>query len=1523
MATNSLRPGEKTAGSGYADGPKSDWVAVESEFSGTSAPQIKPAKSAYVYFQSDRNAGIRQSLKDDGVDPDFAAVQRETSRQWKELDESAKAKYTKLAAADKARFQKENEERDREYERQQEERRKQREENVEGMRERKPAQVFVERKVVHRELTAEQKREKAAQKKARDAKVAETDKQLAALNAEKAAAAQARLSFLLQQADIFQHFGSGVNASKAGSGSAASAAPTSPTKTGTKGKGKSGGGTPSRRERQNSHADEELMEDDEAPVQHKFTESPPYIKFGKMRPYQIEGLNWMVNLGRLGINGILADEMGLGKTLQTISVLGYGQWANNISGPHIVIVPKSTLSNWMKEIGRWCPSLRPVRLHGTKEERAELLATVLQPGRSKENMQFDICLTTYEIAIKEKSTLAKHAWQYLVIDEAHRIKNEASLFSGVVRTFNCRHRLLITGTPLQNNLHELWALLNFLLPDVFSSAEQFDEWFNLDVDDAESKERMIGQLHKILRPFMLRRLKADVEKSLPPKKETLLYVGMSEMQRDLYKKILQRDKDSYLGKASSGRTQLLNICMQLRKAVNHPYLFDGLEDMTLDPMGEHLVTNSEKFMLLDKLLPKLKERGSRVLIFSQMTRVLDILDDYFRMPGREYDYCRIDGNTSYEDRENQIEEFNEPNSSKFIFMLSTRAGGLGINLYTADIVILFDSDWNPQSDLQAQDRAHRIGQKKTVKVYRFVTDNTIEQKVIERAQQKLKLDAMVVQQGRLQEKSAKVSKDEMLEMIKFGADTVFRTEKGKSISDADIDHILSEGEKRTADMMSSLEEHSKGDLLDFKLDGGINTQEFEGVDYAKARKEAEEQKRKEKDLFLQNVMAQSAISEADSMGKRERKTVKGFTIEEEERKERQPSKKRSMLPKVLRLPPMHPHQLYDSARLQQLQDMEEQRFLELTQMADSNLEELEQLATLLDPELQQEKERLLAMGFGGWSKTDYGAFVRASAQFGEKNYLAIAQEVGKPDEEVRRYSQAFWSVGSQRMPTDVWMKAMTKVDAGKKKLEAVQGMIEATRKKVERFANPWETMTFKFKSSRGPKEFTPQSNRYLLTFVQMYGYGNWDRIHQAVRACHCFKFDYWLRSRTREEVKRQCERLMKEAEKENQELVRRSADEEKQRQKEEAERVATEEKERIESAERKRKIRELDAKIAQAQKGLAEFRKKHKAVALPSSGGAAGGKGGGATGGGGGGAKGGAKGGAAAAAAAASGSGGGSSSSSSGGGGGGGRGGGGRGASSKGVPPELMPELARYLQAAGSTGMAKLTADFQARHPQVSKRQLEMQIKQMAAKNKTWSVTPSYAYLLEEGAVYDAAKHPVAAAATGGGGGGADGGQAPAAKKAKKEKDGAGGSGGASGGGSGKKRKASPKAKDKDGGGEEKKKAKKKKKPPAEGAGVGAAAGGNGEGASGSGTPTTPSIKKPKKQRSAYIHFSLHNRKQVKQELGPDADDRALLARLREKWAAMSTDEKDHWNNVEKEDAARYEREMAEYNAKTKAAEGN
>ena len=651
----------------------------------------------------------------------------------------------------------------------------------------------------------------------------------------------------------------------------------------------------------------------------------------------------------------------------------------------------------------------------------------------------------------------------------------------------------ISGRLKSSSLFCRWALLNFLVPDVFANAEQFDEWFNLDIDDAEEKNKLIMQLHKILRPFMLRRLKADVEKNLPPKHETILFTGLSALQKKLYRDILLRDFDALQGQGASGsRSALLNIIMQLRKCAGHPYLFPGVEDRTLPPLGEHLVNNCGKMVLLDKLLRRLKERGHRVLLFTQMTRILDIMEDYMVM--RQYQYCRIDGNTNHDLREEQIDSYNAPGSEKFVFLLSTRAGGLGINLQTADIVILYDSDWNPQADLQAQDRAHRIGQKRPVQVFRFVTEHTIEEKVVERAQQKLKLDAMVVQSGRLKDKD-KLSRDDLLEAVRFGADKVFKS-KDSSITDDDIDMILGAGKRKTQELNDKLKNAEKGDMLDFKLDGGqMSAQTFEGVDYSKA------------------AQAQSELLGIMDIGKRERRTV---AYNENQLYQQQVAamqgttkkdkKKQLKLPKELRLPRMEEWQMYDRAALQKIQEEEETAFKALPEehqkratqkvqpQGETNEEgetkdnqepqEPFELPPLLSAERQAEKESLLFEGFTDWARQHYSAFLRGCAKYGRTQLDKVSVEIGKPIEDVKKFAAAFWdeNMGKARFSEHEYDRVVKLIERGEKKMEDIKGIVRGTRVLVSIFDNPWEELEFTFVHTKD-KMFSPDEDRHLLCWA--------------------------------------------------------------------------------------------------------------------------------------------------------------------------------------------------------------------------------------------------------------------------------------------------------------------------------------------------------------------------------------------------------------------------------------------------------
>lgn len=332
------------------------------------------------------------------------------------------------------------------------------------------------------------------------------------------------------------------------------------------------------------------------------------------------------------------------------------------------MVPNSTLQNWLNEIEKFCPILRTRKVIGDKVKRKDLLAN-MKATRSK----WDICVTTYEMILMEKGPLSKFNWRYIVVDEAHRLKNENTKLSQILRTFPSTNRLLLTGTPLQNNLHELWALLNFILPDVFSASDDFDTWFDSD-DCLSGNEDIVKRLHTILKPFLLRRVKAEVEKSLLPKIEVKLYIGMAELQRNAYKAILMKDLQTIMADQLAPKRALNSIMMELRKAANHPYLIRGVEPEPFTT-GEHLITNCGKMMLLDKLLVKLKAQGSRVLIFSQFVIMLNILDDFLDFRG--YEYRRLDGNTATEQRAPDVDEFNVPDSNIFAYLISTRAGGLG------------------------------------------------------------------------------------------------------------------------------------------------------------------------------------------------------------------------------------------------------------------------------------------------------------------------------------------------------------------------------------------------------------------------------------------------------------------------------------------------------------------------------------------------------------------------------------------------------------------------------------------------------------------------------------------------------------------------------------------------------------------------------------------------------------------------------------------------------------------------------
>jgi len=525
---------------------------------------------------------------------------------------------------------------------------------------------------------------------------------------------------------------------------------------------------------------------------------PNILVGGTLKEYQLKGLQWMISLYNNNLNGILADEMGLGKTIQTISLLTYLIEKKKQNGPFLVIVPLSTLTNWNLEFEKWAPSIARVVYKGPPTARK-------QQQQQLRYGNFQVLLTTYEYIIKDRPVLSKIKWIHMIIDEGHRMKNSSSKLSATLTQYYVtRYRLILTGTPLQNNLPELWALLNFVLPTIFKSVKSFDEWFNTPFANTGGQDKMelteeeqilvIRRLHKVLRPFLLRRLKKDVEKDLPDKTEKVIKCKFSALQARLYKQMVTHNKlvvsDGKGGK--TGARGLSNMIMQLRKLCNHPFVFDEVENQMnpLNTSNDLLWRTAGKFELLDRILPKYQQTGHRVLMFFQMTAIMDIMEDFLRYRGIQF--LRLDGTTKSDDRSDLLREFNAPDSPYFMFLLSTRAGGLGLNLQTADTVIIYDSDWNPHQDLQAQDRAHRIGQKHEVRILRLISSNSVEEKILERAKFKLDMDGKVIQAGRFDNKSSETDRDAMLRVMLETAEAAETLEQ-EEMEDQELNEILARG----------------------------------------------------------------------------------------------------------------------------------------------------------------------------------------------------------------------------------------------------------------------------------------------------------------------------------------------------------------------------------------------------------------------------------------------------------------------------------------------------------------------------------------------------------------------------------------------------------------------------------------------------------------------------------------------------------------------------------------------------------
>lgn len=564
------------------------------------------------------------------------------------------------------------------------------------------------------------------------------------------------------------------------------------------------------------------MHDDMEPetIPYESLVSQPEGVTATMKPYQLEGLSFLVNRHKNGMSAILGDEMGLGKTLQTLSLFQYLKEYEPTKGehrPYLVICPLSVLSSWMNETKKWVPHLKAVRFHGPKAEREKLKDDCRNAGDST---KFDIVVTTYETFVSEQGWFKRaFVWRYCVLDEGHKIKNDKSDVSHSLQSLSAEYRLLLTGTPLQNNLKELWALLHWLFPEVFTAdtADNFSQAF--DLTKGKVSTAFMDNARNLLERVMLRRMKTShgVNLGLPPKEEILLYVPLTPMQRFWYTRFLTKSDSSMLeqlfkgAKAKEIRSlqqeaeedekergllskaeddlsnangpaedvwaesneiiekaiqdeevdtkstdwrKLMNLIMQLRKVCNHPYILPNARPSPYY-LGEHIKTASGKFIVLDKLISELvlKQR-KKILIFAGFTKTLDLCEDLLALLGANaineasFRYLRLDGGTARARRNLGIRMFNDPNSEFRVMLISTRAGGLGINLASASDVVFMDEDWNPQITIQAEARAHRIGQTQKVTVYKLCTQGTVEEQMMGRIRKKLYLSAKITESMR-------------------------------------------------------------------------------------------------------------------------------------------------------------------------------------------------------------------------------------------------------------------------------------------------------------------------------------------------------------------------------------------------------------------------------------------------------------------------------------------------------------------------------------------------------------------------------------------------------------------------------------------------------------------------------------------------------------------------------------------------------------------------------------------------------
>ncbi|XP_026818063.1 lymphoid-specific helicase-like [Rhopalosiphum maidis] len=570
----------------------------------------------------------------------------------------------------------------------------------------------------------------------------------------------------------------------------------------------------------------------------KLFQQPKLFK-GTLKSYQKEGLLWIRTLFENGLNGILADDMGLGKTIQAIAFYCF-LIEMGIKGPFLVIAPLSTIPNWLSEFSKFSPQLNTLLYHGSFIQRYMIQSSFKSKHKVGNFEYFPIVITTYEILRMDTKYLKSYDWKYITIDEGHKLKNSLTVTTRCLREFACTNKLILTGTPIQNNMNELWTLLNVLMPKLFNDIKDFSSWFVIDdfhgtndrIINIATKNEILDTIVKILKPFILRRQKMETDLNLPPKKEIVIYAPVTEQQHKLYMATLSREMDTLLNRKSASQSEpevrskrkcvesierytenrvirkpvpeqkvepkdkavslvLLNPFIQLKKISNHPYLvhmplIPGQNEILVD---ENIVKASGKFLILDAMLSKLKLLGHKVLLFSTMTQLLDLIEEFLIF--RSYEYTRLDGTMKIKDRVEAINTFtDDPNC--LLMLISTRAGGLGLNLTAADTVIIFDSDWNPQCDLQAQDRCHRIGQVKPVVVYRFCTKSTVDEKILAHTVAKRKLEKIVIGNGTFN-RNTKIDLSNIKELMNLLESSDYDQQiqsNGFILSDEELDSLL-------------------------------------------------------------------------------------------------------------------------------------------------------------------------------------------------------------------------------------------------------------------------------------------------------------------------------------------------------------------------------------------------------------------------------------------------------------------------------------------------------------------------------------------------------------------------------------------------------------------------------------------------------------------------------------------------------------------------------------------------------------